>query len=187
MMSVPSVCRRPGYLVRALALASVYHNVFLVNIEVLAVSVQVIMKEGRPEWAVLPYAEYETLLVLAEQARASGGATAGAPLAEAPAEAKAEQASDSLTEKDRQALRSNLMDQLSNVSEVASSGGFSGAKATQVREAKGLDVAMVARDIGISPAYLQQFESGDRTPSEPILRNIARALDVDVNELSDNS
>ncbi|GEM_PF-39171 len=153
-------------------------------------SVQVIMKEGRPEWAVLPYAEYEALLELAEQARALGGST-GSPVSAArdtapQATASDEQAAESLTDKDRQALRSNLMEQLSNVSEVASSGGFSGVRTKQVRESKGLDVAMVAREIGISPAYLQQFESGERVPSEPILRNIARALDVDVNELSDN-
>ncbi len=153
-------------------------------------SVQVIMKEGRPEWAVLPYAEYEALLALAEQARAIGASTASAVPAASDAApqrtANDELPTESLTDKDRQALRSNLMEQLSSVSEVASSGGFSGARTKQVRESKGLDVAMVARDIGISPAYLQQFESGERVPSEPILRNIARALDVDVNDLSDN-
>lgn len=31
-------------------------------------SVQVIMKDGRPEWAVIPYAEYEALLARAGQA-----------------------------------------------------------------------------------------------------------------------
>lgn len=31
-------------------------------------SVQVIMKDGRPEWAVIPYAEYEALLAKASRA-----------------------------------------------------------------------------------------------------------------------
>nr|WP_233710158.1 helix-turn-helix transcriptional regulator [Aestuariicella albida] len=51
-------------------------------------------------------------------------------------------------------------------------------------QSKGLDAAFVAREVGISPVYLKQIEAGEREPSEPILRNIARALGVDVKELS---
>lgn len=146
-------------------------------------SVQVIMKDGRPEWAVLPYDEYEALLALAEKARNADAGNSSVPQ-RSSASPDAE-ASEGISAKDREKLRGNLMQQLSGVSQLAAKGGFSGKKAAQLRESKGLDVGMVAREIGISPVYLQQIESGEREPSEPILRNIARALDVDADLLSD--
>lgn len=130
-------------------------------------SVQVIMKDGRPEWAVLPYDEYEALLVRAE---ASQGATSEEPTALKP--------------EDRKQLRNSLMEQLKDVASISDAGSFQGAKVTAVMQSKGLDAAFVAREVGISPVYLKQIEAGEREPSEPILRNIARALGVDVNELS---
>lgn len=149
-------------------------------------SVQVIMKEGRPEWAVLPYDEYETLLALAEQAR-TAQATSSDTSQSASSQVDALKVEEGISPQDREKLRGNLMQQLSGVSQLAAKGGFSGAKAAELRESKGLDVAMIAREIGISPVYLQQIEAGEREPSEPILRNIARALDVDADLLSDDS
>lgn len=146
-------------------------------------SVQVIMKDGRPEWAVLPYDEYEALLALAEKARNADAGNSSVP--QRSSASQDAEASEGISAKDREKLRGNLMQQLSGVSQLAAKGGFSGKKAAQLRESKGLDVGMVAREIGISPVYLQQIESGEREPSEPILRNIARALDVDADLLSD--
>ncbi|GAB3106167.1 helix-turn-helix transcriptional regulator [Aestuariicella hydrocarbonica] len=131
-------------------------------------SVQVIMKDGRPEWAVLPYTEYEALLARVEALES------GAP-APASTEIRAE---------DSRNLRKTMMEQLQNVASVSQAGSFQGEKAAKLRLSKGLDEAHIAREIGISPVYLKQIESGEREPSEPILRNIARALGVDVNELS---
>nr|WP_240946434.1 helix-turn-helix transcriptional regulator [Pseudomaricurvus alkylphenolicus] len=56
----------------------------------------------------------------------------------------------------------------------------------QLRQGKGLDQAAVAREVGISPVYLKQIESGEREPGEPVIRNIARALQVEMSQLMDN-
>ena len=146
-------------------------------------SVQVIMKDGRPEWAVLPYEEYEALLELAQKVRNADAERSGAY--QQSSGAQAAEVEEGISAQDREKLRGNLMQQLSGVSQLAAKGGFSGEKAARLRESKGLDVGMVAREIGISPVYLQQIESDEREPSEPILRNIARALDVDADLLSD--
>lgn len=170
------------------------------------VSVQVIMKDGRPEWAVLPYAEYEALLAKvdlvkpdlvkpelakpelaktelgkAELAKARSGETESAASGQETA-----QAAPRLKEEDRRQLRNSMMEQLKDVASISDAGSFQGAKVTAVMQSKGLDTNHVARDVGISPVYLKQIEAGEREPSEPILRNIARALGVDVNELSGN-
>ncbi|WP_439134103.1 helix-turn-helix domain-containing protein [Pseudomaricurvus sp.] len=140
-------------------------------------SVQVIMKDGRPEWAVLPYAEYEALLAKAEAAQSGD-------LPVAQASPAADESASGLKPEDRRQLRNSMMEQLKDVASISDAGSFHGAKVTAVMKAKGLDGNHVAREVGISPVYLKQIETGEREPSEPILRNIARALGVDVNELS---
>ena len=140
-------------------------------------NVQVIMKDGRPEWAVLPYAEYEALL-----ARAAAVEQAAQPVtAPAPADGTAE---SGLSQEDRRQLRQTMIAQLQDVAAVAASGSFQGSKMAEIMSRKGLAVELVAREVGISPLYLKQIEQGERQPSEPILRNIARALNVAVTELS---
>jgi len=46
------------------------------------------------------------------------------------------------------------------------------------RERQNLTKAELARRSGVSPPYLSQIESGDRSPSEAVLRRIAGALGV---------
>ncbi|MDX5371961.1 MAG: helix-turn-helix domain-containing protein [Pseudomonadaceae bacterium] len=96
-------------------------------------SVQVIMRDGEAEYAVLPWDEYQALL------RAAG------QLVE-PAVAVKENAS----------LR----------------------RLADLREAKGLSQADLARAVGISPHYLGLIESGEREPDGAILRSLARVLEV---------
>ncbi|WP_068825537.1 helix-turn-helix transcriptional regulator [Pseudomonas sp. BMS12] len=95
-------------------------------------SVQVIMREGAPEYAVLPWAEYQTLLQAAGQA----------PVAD----------------------RAGVSARFSQLSEL--------------REAKGMSQADLARAVGISPHYLGLFESGEREPDGAILRSLGRVLEV---------
>lgn len=153
------------------------------------------MKDGRPEWAVMPYAEYEALLAKLEAAQtgAPGAGRATAPAMPAAALAAASgtapdkpaaKAEETLRPEDRAQLRNSMMEQLQDVATVADAGTFQGSKMAQVMRSKGLNADLVAREIGISPVYLQQIQTGERQPSEPILRNIARALSVDVKELS---
>lgn len=148
-------------------------------------SVQVIMKDGRPEWAVLPYADYEALLATVEalSAQAAAAPSANAATARIPQQVAAT-TEGSLRPEDRRELRNTMMEQLRDVAAVADAGSFEGAKVTEIMRARGLDGAQIAREVGISPVYLKQIESGERQPSEPILRNIARALSVDVKDLS---
>ena len=47
-----------------------------------------------------------------------------------------------------------------------------------LREAQGLSQADLARAVGISPHYLNLFESGERQPDGAILRALSRVLGV---------
>ena len=108
---------------------------------------QVISRDGEPEYAVLPWAQYQALL------RAAGVAAGPEPEAATHTEAS----------RDRTAAAADLpsFDQL-------------GA----LREAKGLEVAQLARTVGISPSYLDLIESGAREPDAAIRRSLAWELGV---------
>jgi DNA-binding XRE family transcriptional regulator len=97
-------------------------------------SVQVIMRDGQAEYAVLPWADYQALL---QAARAAAPAVEETPAA------------------------SVGLDQLACL-----------------REAKGMSQADLARAVGISPHYLNLFESGERAPDGAILRSLGRVLGV---------
>ncbi|MFH7439590.1 helix-turn-helix transcriptional regulator, partial [Pseudomonas syringae pv. tagetis] len=47
-----------------------------------------------------------------------------------------------------------------------------------LREAKGLEVDILARTVGISPSYLELIESGKRQPDGAIKRSMAWELGV---------
>ncbi|QLF91713.1 helix-turn-helix transcriptional regulator [Pseudomonas sp. ABC1] len=96
-------------------------------------NVQVITRDGVPEYAVLPWAEYQALLE-----------ATGRPVAQPAA------ASD-------QASLTQL---------------------AQLRQAQGLSLEELARTVGISPAYLELIERGERDPDNAIRRVLARTLGV---------
>jgi len=106
---------------------------------------QVISRDGEPEYAVLPWAQYQSLL------RAAG-------LSSAPGEevVKPTAAGVLPAEHDLPGL-----DQLG-----------------PLRQAKGLEVAQLARTVGISPSYLELIESGTRVPDAAIRRSLAWELGV---------
>ncbi|MGO3985460.1 helix-turn-helix transcriptional regulator [Pseudomonas sp. SAS7] len=103
--------------------------------------IQVISRDGQPEYAVVPWEQYQALLKAAGQAPAEAvvgeeaGSAAAAPL---PA-----------------------------FSEVA-----------QIRQAKGIAPEQLARNVGVSPAYLAMIESGERQPDAAIRRALAWHLGV---------
>ncbi len=119
-------------------------------------NVQVIMKDGRPEWAVLPYGEYEALLARLQQLQGD----VASPVA------------DSAGARDSELGNEDSVD-----------AEFSPARLTRLRQQQGMELPALAQAVGISAHYLQQMETGEREPSEPILRNIARALQVDQSDL----
>lgn len=105
--------------------------------------IQVISRDGQPEYAIVPWDQYQALLRaagLAEQQ--TDGA---APIPAAPAEAEA----------------------LPAFSELRN-----------LREAKALAGATLARAVGISPSYLDMIESGEREPDAAIRRSLAWELGV---------
>jgi DNA-binding transcriptional regulator YiaG len=52
------------------------------------------------------------------------------------------------------------------------------AQLASLREAKGMSQVDLARAVGISPHYLNLFESGERAPDGAILRSLGRVLGV---------
>ncbi|MEB0042027.1 MULTISPECIES: helix-turn-helix transcriptional regulator [unclassified Pseudomonas] len=103
---------------------------------------QIIRRDGEPEYAVLPWAQYQALL------KAAG-------VDDQPAQ-RAPTSSAAVASGDLPGL-----DQL-------------GA----LRDAKGLEVAQLARTVGISPSYLALIESGERVPDAAIRRSLAWELGV---------
>ncbi|NJN82851.1 MAG: helix-turn-helix transcriptional regulator [Caldilineaceae bacterium] len=120
-------------------------------------TVQVIEKEGQPEWAVIPYHQYEQMidaLELLEDIRSIDEA------------------------KMRIALGEELIP-----SEVTYA-ILDGANPIRVwRDYRGLTQAQVAERAGISTPYLSQLESGKRTGTTAVLQAIAAVLDVDLEDL----
>ncbi|MCQ4296409.1 helix-turn-helix transcriptional regulator [Pseudomonas stutzeri] len=101
-------------------------------------NVQVIMRDGSPEYAVLPWDEYQALLNavgVRPPTAAASVPTAGQPRP--------------------------VLSQL-----------------PLLREAKGLTLEVLARSVGISPAYLGLIEAGEREPDAAIRRALARALEI---------
>ena len=107
---------------------------------------QVISRDGEPEYAVLPWAQYQALL------RAAGVATKPASAA-AHTEASGGQPSS--------------VPDLPSFDQLGA-----------LRQAKGLEVAQLARTVGISPSYLDLIESGAREPDAAIRRSLAWELGV---------
>ncbi|MBF8748558.1 XRE family transcriptional regulator [Pseudomonas putida] len=103
--------------------------------------IQVISRDGQPEYAVVPWEQYQALLKAAGQAPAVVAASEPA----APREPVS----------------------LPAFSEVA-----------QLRQAKGIAPEQLARNVGVSPAYLAMIESGERQPDAAIRRALAWHLGV---------
>ena len=98
-------------------------------------NVQVIERDGQPEYAVLPWAQYQALL------QAAGSVPEVAAVA---------------VDEVKPALN-----QLS-----------------VLREAKGMSIEQMARNVGISPHYLGMIESGERQPDAAIQRALAWHLGI---------
>ncbi|WP_060509070.1 helix-turn-helix transcriptional regulator [Pseudomonas sp. NBRC 111124] len=103
--------------------------------------IQVISRDGQPEYAVVPWEQYQALLKAAGQAPAEVAEEAAHQSAPAPS--------------------------LPAFSEVA-----------QLRQAKGIAPEQLARNVGVSPAYLAMIESGERQPDAAIRRALAWHLGV---------
>lgn len=121
-------------------------------------TVQIIRKDGQPEWAVLPYAEYEALVEAAEM------------LADMRTydEAKARLAGGEET-----------------VPAEVTFAILDGANPIAVwRKHRNLSQQQLAVEAGISKAYLSQLEAGRRSGTTAVLARLARVLQVDLDALT---
>ncbi len=117
-------------------------------------NVQIIRRKGKPEWAVIPYKEYERLRGAAELAE------------------DAELARRAL-ERDEERIPMEVVERL-----------IEGENPVRVwRKYRGLTQQGLAKKVGVSPAYLSQIETGKRGGSSKVLRAIASALNVDLDEI----
>jgi DNA-binding XRE family transcriptional regulator len=122
-------------------------------------NVQIIEKDGQPEWAVIPYAQYEQLveaMELLEDVRAFDEA------------------------KMRIAAGEELVP--SHITYAI----LDGANPIRVwRDYRGFTQQQLADKAGISKPYLSQLESGKRAGTTEVLSAIALALEVTLEELVD--
>ena len=119
---------------------------------------QIIEKNGRPEWAVIPYAEYQKLNDAYEDA---------------------EDIAD--IEKNLRAIKNG--DEIAIPSEITFA-ILEGTSPIRVwRKYKKIKMNELAKNIGISSAYLSQIENKKRNPTIDTLKEIAQALELDIEVL----
>lgn len=123
-------------------------------------SVQVIEKDGKPEWAVLPYEEYERLVEEAEM------------LQDVRAYDEAKKAVAAGEELVPSEVTYAILD---------------GANPVRVwREHRGMGRKRLAEASGLSTSYLSQVESGKRKPSPEALTAIAKELGLEPDDIMDS-
>ena len=118
-------------------------------------NVQIIKKNGEPEWAVIPYREYIKIQELMDDI---------------------EDRMD--IEKYVQAMESREEQNIPGVVTFAILEGIHPIRAW--REHKQITVRELAKRAGITSSYLSQIETGKRNPTIDTLKSIAEALGIDV-------
>ena len=121
-------------------------------------SVQIIEKNGKPEWAVIPFKEYQKLQEALEDAE---------DIREIESSIKALQDGREVT--------------IPGEITFAILEGTSPIRAW--REYKNIKMSELSKKVGISPAYLSQIENNKRNPTIDTLKTIARELDIDIDML----
>ena len=121
-------------------------------------NVQIIEKNGKPEWAVIPYRDYQKLYESLEDAEDAE---------DIEANLRAIQAGNEIT--------------IPGEITFAILDGTNPIRAW--REYKQIKMNALAKNAGISPAYLSQIENGRRNPTIDTLKAIAQELNLDVDML----
>jgi predicted transcriptional regulator len=121
-------------------------------------SVQIIEKNGKPEWAIIPFKEYQKLQEALEDA---------------------EDIRD--IERSLKAIQEEKEITIPGEITFAILEGTSPIRAW--REYKNIKMNELSKKAGISPAYLSQIENNKRNPTIDTLKAIARELDIDIDML----
>jgi len=120
-------------------------------------NVQVIEKDGKPEWAVIPYDAYQRLLEGAEMLQDIGV---------------------------YDEVKKSIEDGEELIPSAVTYAILDDANPIRVwREYRGLTQQQVAEAAGISVPYLSQIESGKRKGSAEVLTAIANALSLDLDDV----
>ena len=118
-------------------------------------NVQIIEKNGKPEWAVIPYNEYKKLQDALEDA---------------------EDIKD--IEENLKAIQEGKESTIPGEVTFSILDGTNPIRAW--REYKKIKMNELAQKVGISAAYLSQIENNKRNPTVDTLKAIAGELDIDV-------
>jgi len=120
-------------------------------------NVQVIEKNGKPEWAVVPYRDYRRLLEESEMLR----------------DIRAYDEAKKAIEEGEELVPSEVTYAI-----------LDGANPIRVwREYRGLTQQELAKNAGISVPYLSQLESGKRRGSASVLASIATKLGLSLDDI----
>ena len=121
-------------------------------------NVQIIEKNGKPEWAILPYSEYEKIQELVEDMEDINAIE--------NFQKKLQSGEETLVPGE---IVFTIMD---------------GKNPIRVwREHKNIKISELAKSANISSAYLSQIETSKRNPTIDTLKNIAKSLGIDVDML----
>ena len=118
-------------------------------------NVQIIEKNGHPEWAIIPYKEFELIREAIEDA---------------------EDIRD--IEENLKAIQKN--EEIVVPGEITFAILDGGNPIRVWREFKKIKLNELAKEVGISASYLSQIENGKRNPTIDKLKSIATALRVDL-------
>jgi predicted transcriptional regulator len=121
-------------------------------------SVQIIEKNGKPEWAVIPFKEYQKLQEALEDAE---------DIRDIESSIKALQDGREVTIPGE--ITFAILEETSPI--------------RAWREYKNIKMNELSKKVGISPAYLSQIENNKRNPTIDTLKTIARELDIDIDML----
>lgn len=121
-------------------------------------NVQIIKKNGKPEWVVLPYKDFEKINELLEDI---------------------EDIKD--IEKYLKSVEDNAEDVIPSEVTFAIIDGTHPIRAW--RKYKNIKMNQLASKSGVSSAYLSQIENGNRNPTIETLKAIASALEVELEVL----
>lgn len=124
---------------------------------------QIIEKAGKPEYAVLPYEEYLQLIELAEDTKDA---------------MDARQAMEELRSGEDEAIPAKIVDRLLSGEEHP---------VKVWREYRGLTQEGLGLAAGVGKSYISQIEAGRKTGSAKLLKALASALKVDIDDLMNES
>jgi len=120
-------------------------------------SVQIIEKDRRPEWAVIPYEIYQVLVEDSEMLQ----------------DIRDYEIAKKAMESDEELIPSDVINAI-----------LTGEKPIKVwRKYRGMTQQQLASAAGITKAYLSQIETGKRTGTTDVLTNLAKALGLTLDDI----